>query len=181
VDPEAGGGAHARGVLDAADAIDPGEEGLVRLLGYRFQPLDLVSRILAQANYDPSLIQLHGAHLLRRLRKRFGEGGRMGAESGPPYVITQEHVDEVCPGRDLRAAIEQRFSLTLQLDLRYEVIAYAIAHGVIENRIRPDQGALPGQLRMDALYWWAEGFENTSSAESVALMELMPWHERRAV
>ena len=37
-------------------------------VGYHFEPQDLSTRILAQTNYYPSLIQLYGAELVRHLR-----------------------------------------------------------------------------------------------------------------
>lgn len=127
-------------------------ESLVRqpleAVGCRFERDDLIHRILAQTNYYPSLIQLYGAELARRVR----------APGKPfPYRITDAELDEAYGSPELRDAIRERFLLTLQLDPRYEVIAYALA---FESRDRPvlDAGLEREEIRKLAQDWWPEGF-----------------------
>ena len=127
-------------------------EALVRqpleAVGCRFERDDLTHRILAQTNYYPSLIQLYGAELARRVR----------APGKPfPYLVTDAELDEAYGSPELRGAIRERFLLTLQLDPRYEVIAYALA---FESRDRPvlDAGLERGEIRQLAQDWWPEGF-----------------------
>lgn len=127
-------------------------EALVRqpleAVGCRFERDDLVHRILAQTNYYPSLIQLYGAELARRVR----------APGKPfPYRVTDAELDEAYGSAELRDAIRERFLLTLQLDPRYEVIAYALA---FESRDRPvlDAGLEREEIRQLARDWWPEGF-----------------------
>lgn len=127
-------------------------EALVRqpleAVGCRFERDDLTHRILAQTNYYPSLIQLYGAELARRVR----------APGKPfPYRVTDAELDEAYGSAELRGAIRERFLLTLQLDPRYEVIAYALA---FESRDRPvlDAGLERGEIRQLAQDWWPEGF-----------------------
>ncbi len=118
-------------------------------VGCRFERDDLVHRILAQTNYYPSLIQLYGAELARRVR----------APGKPfPYRVTDAELDEAYGSAELRDAIRERFLLTLQLDPRYEVIAYALA---FESRDRPvlDAGLERGEIRQLARDWWPEGFQ----------------------
>ena len=127
-------------------------EALVRqpleAVGCRFERDDLVHRILAQTNYYPSLIQLYGAELARRVR----------APGKPfPYRVTDAELDGAYGSPELRDAIRERFLLTLQLDPRYEVIAYALA---FESRDRPvlDAGLEREEIRRLARDWWPEGF-----------------------
>ena len=127
-------------------------ESLVRqpleAVGCRFERDDLIHRVLAQTNYYPSLIQLYGAELARRVR----------APGKPfPYRITDAELDEAYGSAELRDAIRERFLLTLQLDPRYEVIAYALA---FESRDRPvlDAGLEREEIRQLAQDWWPEGF-----------------------
>ncbi|HET7459980.1 MAG TPA: AAA family ATPase [Longimicrobium sp.] len=168
-DPIAIGPLFNNGQVRAARAL---VEEPYRLLGYRFESPELVFRILAQTNYYPSLIQLYGHHLLRHLQRRFDERTR-GADAGPPFVITREQVDEVYRGRDLRTAIEQRFALTLELDPRYEVVAYALANAVLEERVALEDGAPPERLRHEALYWWPAGFKQMSGEDFRVLLDEM--------
>jgi hypothetical protein len=140
------------------------------LIGYRFESADLVSRILAETNYYPSLLQLYGANLLKHVSERQAARGR---PFNPPVVITHEHVEDASRGQDLREAIHQRFALTLQLDPRYEVIAYALAYAIAEHSLSLDLGASAEWIRHDALYWWPEGFEGTSGPELRVLLDEM--------
>ena len=121
----------------------------LRSVGCGFERDDLDTRILAQTNYYPSLIQLYGTELVRRLRD---------STKAFPYKISDDDIDGAYASIDLRSAIRERFLLTLQLDQRYEVIAYALAfelHGGIDLNV-----GLERRKIMDvAKDWWHEGFE----------------------
>jgi len=95
-------------------------------LGFRFESPDLVTRILSQTNYYPNLIQLYCTQLLRHITSL--NIPTFDPKTSPPYVITSRHVDEAYQSQELRAQIRDRFMLTLQLDQRYEVIAYAMSY-----------------------------------------------------
>ena len=103
----------------------------LRSLGYHFDSDDLVTRILAQTNYYPSLIQLYCNALLKHLAEQHD---RFDPRSTPPFIITSRHLQDVYQDRELRKSIRDKLSLTLRLDQRYEVIAYVIAYGFSENR-----------------------------------------------
>ena len=118
-------------------------------VGCRFVRDDLSTRILAQTNYYPSLIQLYGAELVRRLRD---------STKPFPYRIGDDDIDGAYASIDLRSAIRERFLLTLQLDQRYEVIAYALAfelHGGVDLNV----GLERREIMEAAKGWWQEGFE----------------------
>ena len=114
----------------------------------RFERDDLSTRVLAQTNYYPSLIQLYGAELVRRLRD---------STKPFPYEIDDDDIDDAYASRDLRSAIRERFLLTLQLDQRYEVIAYALAFEHHEGDLSRglDRGGLLELVRG----CWPEGFD----------------------
>ena len=135
-------------------------------LGYQFASTDVVFRILAQTNYYPSLIQLYCKEILRYLT----DPHRMIFDSriSPPYEISAKHVEEAYQSKELRDEIRRRFNLTLELDSRYQVIAYAIA---LESLGANCDGLVEGfsvsQVREGALVWWREGFKNGSSEEDI--------------
>lgn len=120
-------------------------------LGYFFEP-HLVTRILSQTNYYPSLIQLYCSYLLREVRNR---------ADTVPYKITSTHLEEVYRNQKLREAIRYRFFLTLLLDDRYEVIAYIIAFGAIQQRQKIVEGFSTDWIKEQVLYWWEEGFRES--------------------
>lgn len=111
------------------------------LLGYTFERMDLVYRILARTNYYPSLIQLYADALLRDLQKR---------DRDVPVIIRDDDVDLVYQSRALRDRIRERFLWTLGLDLRYEVVAYALANALDARDTTLGDGA-----NLDQLYDWA--------------------------
>ncbi|MDY6939947.1 MAG: hypothetical protein SWY16_20120 [Cyanobacteriota bacterium] len=139
-------------------------------IGYRLSD-DLVTRILSQTNYYPSLIQLYCKELLRYVNKN--NLGKFDSSTTPPYQITEHQVDEVYQSKNLRHAIRERFKWTLQLDERYEVIAYAIAYESLENQQGMVEGFSVSWLHDDVLDWWPKGFQDKETDEIRALLEEM--------
>ncbi|MEO8154217.1 MAG: hypothetical protein ABI605_14195 [Rhizobacter sp.] len=74
----------------------------------------------------------------------------------------------------LRDAIRSKFRLTLQLDDRYEVIAYAIGLEALAPGFDHAEGVDWPTLWKDcATSWWPEGFKTTSERDFLALLEEM--------
>ena len=121
--------------------------------GYRFESDNLVTRILAQTNYYPNLIQLYCSELVKSMCGRQIKGG-------PLYHIGESVVDETYQSTNLRDMIRQRFHMTLQLDPRYEVIAYAIAQECNLQRMVLSKGLDYRAIDRITRYWWPEGFED---------------------
>jgi RNA polymerase sigma factor (RpoD-like family) len=141
-------------------------------LGYHFESQDLITRILSQTNYYPSLIQLYCDQLLKHITNP--DAATFDPQTSPPYVITSGHVEEAYQSQDLRQAIRDRFKLTLGLDKRYEVIAYSIAYGSLESAKGRVDGFSVSWIRDEILYWWKEGFRGRSSVDEIrALLEEM--------
>ena len=130
--------------------------------GCRFERDELSTRILAQTNYFPSLIQLYGAELVRRLR-----------DSGKtfPYVIGDEEINGTYNSQDLGTSIRERFLLTLQLDPRYEVIVYALTQE-LQGETDLSQGLDVDTIASAARTWWPEGFELADVEFRVLLHEM---------
>ena len=118
-------------------------------MGCRFDSDAPVLQILAQTNYYPSLIQLIGAELARYVREM---------RHGVPYVVSVESVGDLLRRGTVRDAIRQRFQLTLQLDNRYEVIAYAMAFELGDSDRDHDAGLRREDIFEKVQEWWAEGF-----------------------
>ena len=119
-------------------------------VGYSFQSENLITQILLRTNYYPSLIQIYGDELLRHLRQAPGRNF--------PQVVTYDDIQAAFQRDQLRERIRGRFSLTLQLDERYEIIAYAMASELLDG---PD--GLSRDLADNAVFelareYWPEGF-----------------------
>lgn len=138
-------------------------------LGYRFASPDLVTRILSQTNYYPSLIQIYCKQLIDQLNDPHA------GFAGPPLVIASRHIEDVYQSLSLRDEIKQRFNWTIQLDQRYEVIAYVVAYGSLSD---DSHGLIEGfpvsWIREQALTWWRNGFrESTTEDLFLALLDEM--------
>ena len=134
----------------------------LQAVGCRFGRDDLSTRILAHTNYYPSLIQLYGDELTRRLRD---------SDRAFPYAIDDDAIDDAYGSRELRHAIRGRFLLTLQLDQRYEVICYALAHELQEDADL-DRGLTRDRILEAAQYWWSDGFQLRDVEFDMLLQEL---------
>ena len=134
----------------------------LQAVGCRFGRDDLSTRILAHTNYYPSLIQLYGSELTRRLRD---------SDRAFPYAVDDHAIDDAYGSRELRDAIRGRFLLTLQLDQRYEVICYALAHELQEG-VDLDRGLTSDRILDAAQYWWSDGFQLRDVEFDMLLQEL---------
>ena len=142
-------------------------------LGFRFTSPDLVTRILSQTNFYPSLIQIYCNQLFLHLTR--ASAGTFDMRKSPPYLIGSKHVDDAYLSRDLRHAIQNRFELTLNLDARYRVLALIIA---LESGPGQQTTVLEGfdvsWIREQAISFWPGGFEDVQSEDDFrALLEEM--------
>ena len=137
-------------------------------LGYRFESVDLVTRILSQTNYYPSLIQLYCQKLIELVNNP--NESHFDFRLSPPYVITSQHVDNAYQKKDLGAAVRERFMWTVHLDLRYELLAFCIAFrsGSADNI--NDDGLSVDQIRDEALSFWKAGFQNSASRHNFKVL-----------
>lgn len=140
--------------------------------GFQFESRHLVIRILAQTNYYPSLIQLYCSHLLRHMLSEVT--GSRSNRPGPRYLVTDRDIEQVYSSDALRDEIRAKFRLTLQLDPRYEVLAYAMGLALLRGEYSQTEG-MPWQTirQAGALHWWAEGFHDTAEADFKVLLEEM--------
>ena len=139
-------------------------KGPLAAAGYTFEKDTLATHILVWTNYYPSFIQLYGESLLRHLRESRSDTF--------PREVT--HVDiETARARDgFRDYIRQRFAFTLQLDLRYEVIAYSIAFEMLGTSATASRGLSTDETMLLAKEAWPEGFDVPRKEFSTLLLEM---------
>ena len=121
--------------------------------GYRFKHDSLVTRILGQTNYYPSLIQLYGSALIKTMCSKRRAGT-------PLYEIDEFVLDDTYKEKDLCEMFRSRFRWTLQLDPRYEVIAYTIVNECAEQEGLLQKGIERRRIDDAVRDWWPEGFED---------------------
>ncbi|MFC1745537.1 hypothetical protein ACFL35_16195 [Candidatus Riflebacteria bacterium] len=133
-------------------------------LGYLFEGPDPVTRILAQTNYYPSLIQIYCLHLLRHLTTN--NDNLFDRSLTPPFIISARHVEDAYQSRNLRKDILDRFRWTLDLDKRYRVVAYLLA---LYNEDFPD-GCDVSWIRQQCMVFWESGFQKNISEDSFKVL-----------
>ncbi len=154
-------------VKEAADLI----RKPMAAAGFVFESKSLVIRILAQTNYYPSLIQLYCSQLLRNMLNQVAGRQRL---HGPRYVVTDRDIEQVYSSDALRDEIRAKFRLTLQLDPRYEVLAYAMALDLLRDRYSQSDGMHWQTIRQaGALHWWPQGFRDTGELDFQVLLDEM--------
>lgn len=134
-------------------------------VGYTLANENLLTQILVWTNYYPSLIQIYGEALLRYVRQ--SSNGEF------PRAITADDIKSVFDRDQFRDWIRDRFSLTLQLDPRYEVIAYAMAYELLAGDANVFSRGLASRTILDlAKAAWAEGFDTTEREFGTLLQEM---------
>ena len=162
------------GPLIRPDDLRAARELVLRPLmaaGFAFKSERRADRILALTNYYPSLIQLYCSKLLHELLRN--GGASLQRNAGPRYEITSRHLDSVYARQDLRDEIRSKFLLTLKLDARYNLITYALAYEMQQDRIQLESGATVEDIRRIAESWWREGFERTAEPAFRVLLQEM--------
>ena len=132
--------------------------------GYRFASSNLITKILLWTNYYPSLIQILGERLLRHLRNK--------ATEDFPSTVSHDDLHAVLAYGEFRDYIRRRFLLTLQLDSRYEVIAYSMAFELKSKQGGLTDGLTEHEIRALARAFWAEGFDETIREFQTLLQEM---------
>ncbi|WP_157467024.1 AAA family ATPase [Edaphobacter aggregans] len=129
-------------------------------LGYRFESPDLIVRILSRTNYYPSLIQLYCYQIFQAIKL-----DNACIRSGPPFVITEKHVDEAYS--TFQNPIREKFELTLNLDPRYRVLTLIIALNTLHGASRMMSVS---DIRELAFAWWKQGFAELRTEEDFRVL-----------
>ena len=134
-------------------------------VGYSFETQNLLTQILVWTNYYPSLIQLYGEALVRHLRQAPGREF--------PHAVTVDDIQAVFARDQFRDYIRDRFSLTLQLDPRYEVIAYAMAFDLLQGGSEGfSRGLSATNILKLAKEAWSDGFDISEKEFGTLLQEM---------
>ena len=129
-------------------------------LGFRFESPDLIVRILSRTNYYPSLIQLYCYQIFQAIKL-----DNACIRNGPPFVITDKHVDEAYS--TFQNPIREKFELTLNLDPRYRVLALIIALNTLHGASRMMSAS---DIRELAFAWWKQGFAELRTEEDFRVL-----------
>jgi hypothetical protein len=153
-------GALAIGPLDPADAYRL-LTGPMHAMGYAIEP-DEARRIMMHCNYQPYLIQMFAHRLLEQLHLQ-----RPNVTTPPPWTVTSMQVQRVMHDPNMRSKISRAFTMTLELDKRFQVIVNLLALHAYDGKGTPLSGR---ELYDDCRQQWPEGFAETSMASFLELL-----------
>jgi hypothetical protein len=145
----------------------------MRAAGFRFESMDAVEKILAWANFYPSLVQEYAKGLLSTLHGS-GSGRRYSLPEGEPlWVIPTDSLFDHSGFEAIEAKVREKFHLTLELDPRYALVAYTLAYLSVEG---DEQRALHSGLKAPELLehakvFWPKGSETPSAHAFDALLD----------
>lgn len=88
-------------------------------LGYEFDSVLPINRVMVETNRHPGLIHIFCHYLIVHL------AGRTNARVGN-VKITSEDIETISRDPEVRDLISNRFEITLNLDLRYKLIAFSL-------------------------------------------------------
>jgi hypothetical protein len=132
-------------------------------LGFHFaDDIAIPARILALTNNMPALLQIFGAALVTHLTSQPVGPGE------PPSLVTEADVDAVFSNADLLDAFREKYVLTLNLDHRYLVIAYAVAQAAFDHGI--DATLSFAELANICRQAWPQGFASCGVDDLRALV-----------
>jgi len=151
---------------DLQDALALVREPLLNV-GYHLDD-ETALKVLTEANYYPSLIQLYGKALVGSLNR--GNVWKDPQSRRPRYNVESDKIDSIRVDHDLQSQIRDRFRWTLQLDPRYEFTANVIAWETLDDRRRLTSGFSPSEIQMMARDWWPAGFANVGVQDMAVLL-----------
>ena len=157
------GGSQPVTILPSVDGIRLIRDPLA-ILGFSFQEMTTVNRILAYSNNHPGLIQLFCHYLIEHLNVQV-KNDRIDM---PGYEITERDIEQTYQSKAIREGIVDRFNLTLRLDPRYRVLVY----GFILENIKLNHFNVKEAKDIGDRYW-PEEFRGMSTTKLRAILEEM--------
>ncbi len=147
----------------------------MRSAGFRYETEETPDKILAFANDYPSLVQEYSKGLLSQLhRTGSGRGYTVGSD-GPLWTIPDATLfDHENFGR-IQENIRKKFRWTLDLDVRYALIAYTLALLSAEGREREvlHDGLSPRDILEEATPHWPHTSEMLDAAAFEVILDEM--------
>ncbi|WP_237402901.1 hypothetical protein [Pseudomonas sp. MWU318] len=126
-------------------------------LGYEFDTPLLMNRILVETNRHPGLIHIVCHELIQTLSAR--HQSRIGS-----LTITAEDIEQIRKDPAIRQLICDRFDITLNLDLRYKLIAYSLI-------AQSTSSFSPSRAKAIVEEWAPEIFEPMTEAQFEAFLD----------
>lgn len=142
----------------------------LRAAGFTFSSDSASYDILSYVNHYPSLLQVYGKELISHIHTR-------GIEiDGPLWTIPGEMLQPGAEGfKRIDTSIRRKFNATLELDVRYRLIAYALGflrYTGRESDVMHD-GLTPKQIRSETTKYWPKNLDQIPLADMRVVLDEM--------
>lgn len=134
-------------------------------VGVGFKETTDAHHMLSLVGYYPSLLQTFGKSLLAKVDQELARKGELEM----PVLLDRNALEEGFKAAEFRTEIREKFRATLELDPRYELIAYAVCHKAEEERARGQiagHGYSNREIFELAQEYWPQGFADIRSSEN---------------
>ena len=143
----------------------------MRAAGFRYENLETPDKILAYANDYPSLVQEYSKGLLAQLHRTGAGRSYAVSADGPLWTIPDSTLFDHEDFARIQENIRKKFRWTLDLDVRYALVAYTLALLAAEGR--EHEVLLDGLPPRDILEEAASHWPQTSEMLDVSAFEVI--------
>ena len=142
----------------------------MRAAGFSFSNPSAPYDILSYVNHYPSLLQVYGKELISHIHTQKVE------MDGPLWIIPDEMLQHEAEGfKRIDNSIRRKFNATLELDVRYRLIAYVLGflkHIGRESDVMHD-GLTPQQIRSETAKHWPKNLDQIPLADMHVVLDEM--------
>lgn len=145
-------------------------------LGFDFQDNKPMELILTKTNYYPGILQFFGYELVRTVNDNYSSY-YSALNGNPPFALRDEQMGSVINSRRLNDSIRDKFKMSLDMDVRYYMLARCIAlrSYMYDDDASTDQwiGSTLDDIREVVSLCSIHCLENISYSDCISLMDEM--------
>ncbi len=145
-------------------------------LGFDFQDNKPMELILTKTNYYPGILQFFGYELVRTVNDNYSSY-YSALNGNPPFALRDEQMGSVINSRRLNDSIRDKFKMSLDMDVRYYMLARCIAlrSYMYDDDASTDQwiGSTLDDIREVVSLCSIHCLENISDSDCISLMDEM--------
>ncbi|WP_436399413.1 hypothetical protein [Roseobacter sp. S98] len=145
----------------------------LRAAGFRFETPQAADRILSYTNEYPSLVQEFMSGLIAQRHRMLGRNYAL-SEDGPSWIIPDAELFDHEGFEDIERQIRKKFHLTLNLDVRYALVAYTMAYIAEYDRTRALlDGMRAREILEEASDYWPTSVDRLEAEEFEVILDEM--------
>lgn len=100
----------------------------MKYMGFKITKDDRLESILTASNYYPGVLHYFGYILIDKIVSQYAEQDYSALRNNPPFQLSEDQFGNVMNSPDVKETLKQKFTLTLDLDPRYHMLARCITY-----------------------------------------------------